>query len=62
MLCPPPHSEESGHMLCVVHMRSGVLMVVVISNVRLECKVSVKLLQVLVNLILRRLFAFVELY
>lgn len=38
------------------------LMVVVISNVRLECKVSVKLLQVLVNLILRRLFAFVELY
>ena len=38
------------------------LLVVVISNVRLECKVSVKLLQVLVNLILRRLFAFVELY
>ena len=36
-------------MLCVVHMRSGVLMVVVISNVRLECKVSVKLLQVLVT-------------
>ena len=49
-------------MLCVVHMRSGVLMIAVISNVRLECKVSVKLLQVLMNLILRRLFAFVELY
>lgn len=38
------------------------LMIAVISNVRLECKVSVKLLQVLMNLILRRLFAFVELY
>lgn len=49
-------------MLHAVHARLGVLMVAVISNVRLECKVSVKLLQVLVNLILRRLFAFVEVY
>ena len=34
-------------MLYAVHARLGVLMVAVISNVRLECKVSVKLLQVL---------------
>ncbi len=41
---------------------SGVLRLIVIFNVGLECKVCVELLQVLVNLILGRLFIFVGLY